>query len=146
MDMVNNTMIITRNSMEEIYRQVKEAYPNECCGILLGRTKDVDEIKAVENINKDRLRDRYEMSPRGIYEIDKYARAKGFGIIGFYHSHPDHPAYPSAFDKEMAVDGYIYLIVSISLEDTLKARAWLFEKKCDHFLELKITVVKKNGH
>ncbi|MEK7274646.1 MAG: Mov34/MPN/PAD-1 family protein [Candidatus Desantisbacteria bacterium] len=136
-------MIINAAHMQEIYSHVKEAYPNECCGVLIGKLQKITRVMPVQNINKDRSHDRYEMSPDELYKIDKYARSKGWDIIGFYHSHPDHPAHPSAFDKEMAVNGYIYLIVSIDKEHNIKTGAWIFEEESDLFQKIKLTVMKK---
>ena len=109
-------ILISTNNLEKIYRHVREAYPLECCGVLvglLGDKREVREVIKVENMNKERGHDRYEIDPHELYIIDKDSSKKGLKVIGFYHSHPDHPPYPSAFDSERAWQSYSYIIISI---------------------------------
>jgi proteasome lid subunit RPN8/RPN11 len=138
MAMEKDEMKISKDNMQKIYAQVKKAYPYECCGVLAGNANRVEEVKPVENINKDRMHDRYEISTDELYKIDKYVRSKGWSIIGFYHSHPDHPAYPSAFDHERAVEGYVYIIVAVSSDGKLEAKAWILDDKEHRFVEEEI--------
>jgi proteasome lid subunit RPN8/RPN11 len=74
----------------------EESYPRECCGALLGR-KDggvnmVEAIVRAENVRGDSARTRYEIAPSELIAIQREARGRGLEIVGFYHSHPDHPA------------------------------------------------------
>ena len=110
-------IVISSNNLEKIHKHAREAYPFECCGILVGLLadkKEVKEVRGVENINKERGHDRYEIAPHELYRIDKDSSKNGLKVIGFYHSHPDHPPEPSAFDSERAWQSYSYIIVSIS--------------------------------
>lgn len=73
----------------------------------------VTEVKRARNIIVERARDRYEIDPRDQIRIQREADAAGLDIVGYYHSHPDHPAQASRFDTERAWAGYVYLIVAV---------------------------------
>ncbi len=99
-------------------------YPNECCGALLGRagaaptpggTKWVLALEPVSNRRDtaDAPR-RFLITGDDYRAIERVARAKSLDVIGFYHSHPDHPARPSEYDREHALPSFSYLIVSVS--------------------------------
>ncbi len=91
------------------------AYPNEGCGVLIGRF-DASGVAVVDatsgiNTNTERARDRYLLDPGDIVRADRDARQRGLDIVGFWHSHPDHPAWPSQFDTDHAWLDYVYVIV-----------------------------------
>ena len=92
------------------------AYPDEGCGVLVGRfdggTADVVEATSGTNLNTDRSRDRYLLDPADIVRADRDARDRGLDVLGFWHSHPDHPARPSQFDTDHAWLDYVYVIVN----------------------------------
>ena len=67
---------------------------------------------------------RYLIGPEAVLRADRAARAEGLGIVGYYHSHPDHPAVPSAFDREHAWAGVSYLIVPVTAGKAGPARSW----------------------
>jgi len=93
-----------------VYRELRahgeEAFPNECCGALLGRVTasgwQVDSLVRAANIRAESRRDRYEIAPAELVKIARDARSRGLEIAGFYHSHPGHPARWSATDLEEA--------------------------------------------
>lgn len=104
--------------LEAVWRHAEQSYPYECCGLLLGRFQDgrrqVAAAERMRNVNTASPRTRYDLDPREHLAAQRSARARGLEIIGFYHSHPDHPAQPSQYDLEHAAwPGYSYLIVSI---------------------------------
>jgi len=74
------------------------------------------------------LRDRYEIDPRDHIRIQREADAAGLDIVGYYHSHPDHPAQASRFDTERAWAGYVYLIVAVHQGQPVDANAFVAEK------------------
>ncbi len=92
------------------------AYPNEGCGVLLGRFDgsrcQVVAATSGTNTNTEQARDRYLLDPLDIVRADRDARARDLDIVGFWHSHPDHPARPSQFDTDHAWLDYVYLIVT----------------------------------
>jgi proteasome lid subunit RPN8/RPN11 len=99
-----------------IRRLAAEAYPHEGCGVLIGSYEQHGRVRVVEatlgrNLWTERLRDRYDLDPADIQAADRSARARGLDVVGFWHSHPDHPAQPSQFDSDRAWAEYVYLIV-----------------------------------
>jgi proteasome lid subunit RPN8/RPN11 len=92
------------------------AHPHEGCGVLIGSyegdTVLVQEATSARNLWTERLADRYDMDPADIQAADRSARARGLDTVGFWHSHPDHPARPSQLDSDRSWADYAYLIVS----------------------------------
>lgn len=99
-----------------------DAYPDEGCGVLVGRWagERVEILAAThgKNLNTVRSRDRYVLDPADIVEADREARERGWDIVGFWHSHPDHPAQPSQFDTDHAWTEYVYVICRTTAEGT----------------------------
>jgi len=87
---------------ESLRRHGEQTYPHECCGVLLGRLVDgvneVVEIVSAGNTRTDSAHNRYQIAPVELIRIQRQARGKSLDIVGFYHSHPDHPAQWSATD------------------------------------------------
>jgi proteasome lid subunit RPN8/RPN11 len=97
---------LSSSDYEAIRRQGEGAYPHECCGILLGavegETRTVRACVRCTNINEDSPQNRYEIDPRELVRAQREGREHGLEIVGFYHSHPDHPARWSSTDLENA--------------------------------------------
>jgi proteasome lid subunit RPN8/RPN11 len=96
----------------------EETYPYECCGVMLGRTGDsgnhVAQVVRAGNTRTDSAHNRYHIAPQELVKIQRQARELGLDIVGFYHSHPDHPAQWSRTDFEEAHWlGCSYVITSI---------------------------------
>ena len=123
-------MRITPAALEAIRAHGAEGYPNEICGIMIGPRGEgrATEVKRAHNIVVDRARDRYEIDPRDHIRIQRETDAAGLDIVGYYHSHPDHPAQASRFDTERAWAGYVYVIVSIANGEPVDANAFVAEK------------------
>ena len=123
-------MKIQNAAMEEIRAHGAEGYPHEICGIMVGPRGAglVTEARRARNIVVDRARDRYEIDPHDHMRIQREADAAGLDIVGYYHSHPDHPAQASRFDTERAWAGYVYLIVAIHDGKPVDANAFVAEK------------------
>jgi len=88
---------IGKSQWEQLRRHGEESYPYECCGVLLGQidgedVKNVQAIARCENQRSDSLHNRYLIDPRELVRIQREARGRAQDILGFYHSHPDHPA------------------------------------------------------
>jgi proteasome lid subunit RPN8/RPN11 len=96
-----------------------ETYPHECCGVLLGRfaddgTKTVSRIARCGNTREDSPHNRYHIDPKELIRIQREGRERGEDIVGFYHSHPDHPARWSPTDlAEAHWFGCSYVITSV---------------------------------
>ena len=94
-------------------------YPHECCGVLLGELDEADDkfvsgLVQCGNTRTDSLANRYQISPAELVRIQREAMLAGRDIVGFYHSHPDHPAHWSATDlAEAHWTGCSYVITSV---------------------------------
>jgi proteasome lid subunit RPN8/RPN11 len=119
--------------MEAIEAHGAEGYPDEICGIMLGAQAEVTEVRRARNIIVERSRDRYEIDPRDHIRIQREADSAGLDIVGYYHSHPDHPAQASRFDTERAWAGYVYVIVSIAKGKAVDANAFVAEQDSGPF-------------
>src|SRR5690242_13235123 len=103
---------------DAIRRHGEETYPHECCGVLLGRsTGDANEVEdAVRagNTRTDSAHNRYNIAPQELVRIQRQGRERGLDIVGFYHSHPDHPAQWSKTDfAEAHWLGCSYVITAV---------------------------------
>ncbi len=131
-------IIFEKPHLTEIQRHGEATYPHECCGFLLGRVETdrriVQQIRAASNQRNDSPQNRYEISPKDYLHVDREARESGLDIIGFYHSHPDHPARPSAFDLENAWPGLVYVIVAVTHGKAGEITAWLLSDDRSRFL------------
>ena len=112
----------------ELRRLAAAAYPSEGCGVLVGSASadggvSVRSVSSARNLS-ERGRDRYELDPLAIVRAERAARAEGLDVVGFWHSHPDHPAEPSRLDTERAWADYLYVIVSTSSSGAGAVRGW----------------------
>ena len=112
---------MSQELLEKIRRHGEETYPHECCGALLGRDansegrpeREILELYPLVNRRDDSPRNRFSVAPGDVMDADKAAAARGLDVVGWYHSHPDHPARPSEYDREHAWPWYSYIIVSV---------------------------------
>jgi len=110
---------ISQGHLSSIRRSAERCYPRECCGVLLGKLVDgervVFEVISCTNVAEGDQRDRYHIDPAELIDIQKRARDSGLDIVGFFHSHPDHPAVASRTDlKEALWFANSYLIVEVN--------------------------------
>ena len=114
--------------MDQMREHLEGGYPNEACGALLGRVnaadREVAEFRGMRNVITDRPWDRYALDPLEQLRVQKDAESRGLEIIGFAHSHPDHPPIPSRFDAEHAWSFYSYLVASVQNGMLRVARSW----------------------
>jgi len=105
-----------------------ETYPHECCGALLGcdadGSREVLDLLPLANRRNDSPRNRFEVTPGDVLLAEKTARESKMELLGWYHSHPDHPARPSEFDREHAWPWYSYIIVSIDQRVPRDTTSW----------------------
>ncbi|MCL2231089.1 MAG: M67 family metallopeptidase [Treponema sp.] len=130
---------------EKIIRAEGEsAYPNECCGILIGEideegVKTVKYTEAIRNAREDGEQyHRFLITPEDMMQAEITARKRKEDVIGFYHSHPDHPAVPSDYDKEHALPFYSYIIVSVMQKKSKDFKSWELRADRNHFESEKI--------
>ncbi|TMF57499.1 MAG: M67 family metallopeptidase [Chloroflexi bacterium] len=114
--------------MDRMREHLEGGFPNEACGALLGRVDGGDhqvvEFRAMRNTVEDRPWDRYALDPLEQLRVQKDAEARGLEIIGFAHSHPNHPSIPSRFDAEHAWTFYSYVVASVLDGKLGEARSW----------------------
>lgn len=109
---------LRKNELEQIRRHGEETYPHECCGVMLGTMEGdarvVASVVRCGNTRSDSPHNRYHIDPRELVRIQREGRDRGEDIIGFYHSHPDHPAQWSTTDlAEAHWIGCSYVITSV---------------------------------
>jgi proteasome lid subunit RPN8/RPN11 len=131
-----NTLRIARTVSTVIHSHGEHTYPHECCGILLGRNahESLCIVASAEarNLRTDSLQNRYLISPAELIRIQHNAELQNFCVAGFYHSHPNHPAYWSSVDFERAYWlGHYYLITSIGRGKAGETRAFLLTGTCE---------------
>ena len=90
-----------------------ETYPDECCGALIGRDGVVTDTYALPNMTEEGPRRRFRVRPADYRKAEQRADEEGAQLLGFYHSHPDHPARPSQYDLDHAWPFFSYIIVSV---------------------------------
>lgn len=141
-------LVITPRHLETIRRHAGVCYPDECCGVLigqsLGETTIVERVLSVGNEREDSRRNRYLITPETVLAADREARALGLEVVGYYHSHPDHAAGPSDFDREHAWPGVSYLIVSVQGGRVAEARCWRLSADGEQFEEQSIESVARH--
>lgn len=110
---------LTKEIEEKIRTAGAEAYPNECCGILFGSDVDgghaVKALKPIDNARESGEQyHRFLITAEDMVQAELEARKLGLDIVGFYHSHPDHPARPSDYDRDHALPFYSYIILRVA--------------------------------
>jgi proteasome lid subunit RPN8/RPN11 len=98
---------------ESIRAHGAETYPHECCGALYGRDGAIAATYALPNTTEEGPRRRFLVRPQDYREAERRATELGLELLGFYHSHPDHPARPSQYDLDHAWPFFSYIIVSV---------------------------------
>lgn len=134
--------------IEGIGRHAEDEYPRECCGLLIGRieeggrTRVVVETYPVENAFKEEgeRHHRMSISPLDYARAERLYASRGLGVVGNYHSHPDHPAVPSQYDlKHLAPwPTMSYVVVSVLSGETDEIRSWELEEDRSRFNEEEI--------
>lgn len=134
----DESLRIPEDQLWPIRRHAEAAYPNECCGVLIGveSGSDVRVRRAVPTVNGSSNRvDRYEIPPEELLKAIDSARARRESIVGYYHSHPDRPARPSCVDRRDAWPGVSYVIVSVEDGVATQVRSWRLTGNGDFFEE-----------
>ena len=122
-------MIRLKKSDLDVIKQIaEETYPHECCGIMVGSVdgdiKSVSELVPAINERTDSLANRYLITADFVQKLEARLRGTGSSIVGFFHSHPDVPARPSAYDQEHAWPWFSYVIVSVQQGTPEEVTSW----------------------
>jgi proteasome lid subunit RPN8/RPN11 len=124
---------ISSELADQIRAHGVQTYPHECCGALLGRDTEVAdrrvhrEIHALHpliNRRDDSPKNRFSVTSQDVLDAEKAARQQGLEVVGWYHSHPDHPARPSQYDRDHAWPWYSYIIVRVANRVPEEMTSW----------------------
>ena len=130
-------LILSEEHRDAIRAHGEQGYPEEICGFLIGQAaadvKAVITLLPIENIREENRARRFEISPDDFYRADRAARRDGQAILGFYHSHPDHPAIPSEYDREHAWPWFSYIIVAVHQAKAVDLTSWVLREDGSSF-------------
>jgi proteasome lid subunit RPN8/RPN11 len=135
------TLRLSTEIADKIRRHGAETYPFECCGALLGRdavdtagtasaggvrmpTREIFALFPLVNRRDDSPRNRFSVTAEDVRAAEKSAEIQGLEVVGWYHSHPDHPARPSQYDRDHAWPWYSYIIVSVANGKPEEMTSW----------------------
>ena len=139
------SLLLNKSHLESIRQHAAKDYPSECCGMMLGKAdadrKTVTEVVPLTNLRHDPARsqellplddqsretekNRFLIDPLDQLRVEKDARKRGLDVLGYYHSHPDHPARPSDYDRDHAWPWYSYVIISVEKGVPKDLTSWL---------------------
>jgi proteasome lid subunit RPN8/RPN11 len=124
---------ISSELADKIRAHGAQTYPHECCGALLGRDAEVADRRVYREIHAlyplvnrrdDSPNNRFSVTSQDVLDAEKAARQQGLEVVGWYHSHPDHPARPSQYDRDHAWPWYSYVIVSVANKVPEEMTSW----------------------
>jgi proteasome lid subunit RPN8/RPN11 len=113
----------------------QETYPHECCGALVGRDGAVTAVVALPNTTDEGPRRRFMVRPSDYQLAERRAGELGGELLGFYHSHPDHPARPSQYDLDHAWPTFAYIIVAVASGLAEAMTVWYLQEDRSRFEE-----------
>ncbi|MCL5999154.1 MAG: M67 family metallopeptidase [Chloroflexi bacterium] len=142
---------ISHTLMAQMHVHLESGYPHEACGILIGDVTDggasthspakvVRDVVMVPNVwdvksERESLHNRYLISPEDVARADREAGRRGWDIVGFFHSHPDHPSQPSETDREFAWPVVSFVIVSVRQGLAVTTQSWVLRDDRSKFDE-----------
>jgi proteasome lid subunit RPN8/RPN11 len=119
---------ISAKAVAAIREEAERAYPNEGCGALLGSPSlGILETVAIANREAEAPRIRFTVDPQDYVRVENEAEARGLDLVGFWHSHPDHPARPSPTDRRYAWEGLLTLVIAVETGKSRDLTAWEIE-------------------
>ena len=124
----------------DIRRHGRESYPEECCGALIGRDGSVVEAMRLPNLMGEEARRQFLVGPVEYQVAEKRATEMGGKLMGFYHSHPDHPARPSQNDLEQAWPTFLYVILAVQNGKPGTMTSWRLREDRSAFDEQTVAV------
>ena len=133
--MSSQSLTITSGVDAAIRIHGQETYPHECCGALVGRDGAVTAVVALPNTTDEGPRRRFMVRPSDYQLAERRATELGGELLGFYHSHPDHPARPSQYDLDHAWPTFAYIIVSVADGSASDMTVWYLQEDRSRFEE-----------
>ncbi|HLE21461.1 MAG TPA: M67 family metallopeptidase [Vicinamibacteria bacterium] len=121
--------------LEAIRRHGRESYRDEACGVLFGSqtgsehgVKEVQHVQPLANSRDGERHRRFLITPKDYQRAEAEATARGLTLLGFYHSHPDHPAFPSGYDLDHGFPFFSYVIVSVQKGEPTEVRSFVMKE------------------
>jgi proteasome lid subunit RPN8/RPN11 len=142
-------IVLSALQLKQVTESAEAAYPEECCGLLVGRgAGDVEVTQVVPTPNialndsgAPRRRDRFEVDPETRFKVMRDTEGTGLRIVGHYHSHPDHPPVPSAHDLESALEPeLVWVIVGVEKGRAGPVTAHLLDPLAHRFREIRLRI------
>jgi proteasome lid subunit RPN8/RPN11 len=126
-------LIIEQKPLDEMYYDALQSFPDECCGFFFGKeTGDeriITNILVVNNSKEGDKRRRFEIAPKDYLDAERFADENELRLLGVYHSHPNHPAFPSEHDRVAAQPYFSYIIISVKENQIADIRSWQLSDK-----------------
>ena len=126
---------IPEQLLEAIRRHGRESYRDEACGVLFGSqtgsehgVKEVQHVQPLANSRDGERHRRFLITPKDYQRAEAEATARGLTLLGFYHSHPDHPAFPSGYDLDHGFPFFSYVIVSVQKGEPTEVRSFVMKE------------------
>ena len=133
-------IVLSSAIVAQIESEGVAAYPNECCGILIGRDavdgRVVERIVPMKNtFDPSEQYHRFTIDPMALARADEEAAKEGKAVVGFYHSHPDHPAQPSEYDRTHVPPWSFYSHIIVAMEKGKPAAmtCWQMDEQTEQF-------------
>ncbi len=133
--------------MAQIIQAAEESYPNECCGLLAGFGDFDDDVTITQvrhsnNVAEEGPYDRFEVDPKVRFDLMRELEDSPQRVIGHYHSHPDHPAKPSARDLEMAFEpDLLWLIIALTNGHVTETSIHRVDTNKPAFIQMPLTTI-----
>ena len=134
------SLVLQKDADAAIRAHGRDAFPHECCGALLGTDRVVHEAFALPNTTEEGPRRRFLVRPDDYRAAERRARETNLDLLGFYHSHPDHPARPSQYDLDHAWPSFSYVIVSVMAGEDKLLTSWRLKDDRSAFDEENVEV------
>jgi proteasome lid subunit RPN8/RPN11 len=136
-------LVLNEEMKGRIEQEGSAAYPHECCGVMIGHDSPggrvVERLEPMDNVwDAAEQRRRFAIDPKQLMKIDREVAAEGKVVLGFYHSHPDHPARPSETDRMYGWPFYSYVIVSIQNRQPAAMTCWVLDEVTEQFKEQEV--------
>jgi proteasome lid subunit RPN8/RPN11 len=134
---------LPETAIEAIREHGRESYSDEACGAMYGRVNGLDakvvvRVASLENARENERHRRFVVTADAYRRAEAEATESGLTLLGFYHSHPDHPAYPSAYDLEHAFPFFSYLILAVENAEPQTMRSFVLASDRREFVEEKV--------
>jgi proteasome lid subunit RPN8/RPN11 len=144
------TLVLAQAKLRDIAVAAESAYPDECCGLLVGRSKDFEIIVtrvvaspnlALDDSGRPRRADRFEVDPELRLAVMRACEGTDQALVGHYHSHPDHPVQPSDHDLEMVLEPeLVWLIIAVDKGKAGQAAAFKLDEAAHQFRKIPLRI------